>query len=273
MSFRKKGFLSWWIEVRQIKLRWRHHGWLRLARTLNAIGQDIVLTPKDVTSEHGYSDYRIVAMLYFTRALSALQAVIVLAGRGMVSEANQISRGMIETTAVLAGLHKSKQAFVKELASADYAEREASGNWFLNNPSVTEHVGEENKEKLRKFLDDLEKAEFPIKKLVIGNVAAQTGLNELYAIYRHLSHNYGHASITAVGKFTSTDPVTGAKSIFWAPEYGDLYMDETIGQACSIFFGALLAMDEVLPTDGVAARISSAFEIYKSLADKFSKKP
>jgi hypothetical protein len=272
MSFRKQGFLSREIRTQRRKLRQEHADWFRLANRLNRIGQDIVLTPKDVDSEHGYSDYRIVAMLFFTRALSAFQGFVLLAERGMISEANQISRGLVETTAMLAGLHKKKQDFVKELASADYAERQKAGNWYLKTPAITEHVGDENKEKLQKFLDDLKKSEFPIETLAIANVAAQTGLSELYAIYRHLAHNYGHASLTAVAKFTSTNPKTGAKGIFWSPEYGKDFVAESIGHACSSLFGALLAMDEMLPTPGIHQRIAEAFELYRTLAEKFEKK-
>ena len=268
MSFRKKGFLSRTIRTQRRKLRQAHADWLKLAEKLNRIGQEVVLTERALDSEHGYSDYRVVALLYFTRALSALQAAILLAERGMVVEANTITREMIETTTMLAGLHRKKQDFVKELASADYAERSAAGNWYLQTPSVTEHVTEENKEKLQKFLDDLENAEFPIRKLFIANVSQKTGLSELYAIYRHLSHHYGHASMTAVSKFAVTEPATGNRAIFWSPEYGRNFVGESLGFLCSTFFGALLAVDEIWPLPGVRERISEAFDIYRRLADK-----
>ena len=183
----------------------------------------------------------------------------------MVSEANQVSRGMVETAAMLAGLHRKQQDFVRELASAEYAERRAAGNWYLATPSVTEHVGEENKEKLEKFLKDLDEAEFPIKKLFVQTVTTQTGLEALYAIYRHLSHHYGHASMTSASHFATVNPETGAKGILWSREYGRDHMEQSLGWACSNFFGALLAMDEMLPTPGIRQRIAEAFEAYKRL--------
>ena len=90
------------IRTQRGQLRRTHAAWFRLAEKLNRIGQDIVLTPRKIESEHGDSDFRVVALLYFTCAFSGIQAAIVLAERGMIVEANTITREMIETSTITA---------------------------------------------------------------------------------------------------------------------------------------------------------------------------
>ncbi len=184
----------------------------------------------------------------------------------MIVEANTIIRSLIETTWVLAGLRKDKDAFVKRLAAADYAERKASGNWYTNNPSVTQHVSAKNMAKLRKFIAKLERSNTPLNKLIFSNVAAETRLSELYAIYRHLSHHHAHPSVTAVSIFTSRGPGRDDLNIFWNNEYGLRHIGDTMAYACNTVIGASLAINETIPTDHVAQSLTNAFRIYRRLA-------
>lgn len=232
----------------------------------NRLSQRIILLERQIESEHGYSDVRVVAMLYFTRATSSFQAATVLAERGMVAEANTTVRSLIETMWVLAGLAKNKQAFVKDLAAADYAERKAAGNWYLNNPAMLENVTEEAKAQMKASLEKIEKDEIPIQKLVFQNVAFEAGLGELYAMYRHLSHHYAHPSLTAASVFTITGPGENDKNLFWNAYYGLDSIRETLGYLCSAMIGAILAINDAVPTDGVGGEMAEIFAEYKRLS-------
>lgn len=266
MSFEQHGFLSPEIGQQIASIRQAHAEWFNLSDTFNRIAQRIILIERDIESEHGYSDYRVVAMLYFTRATSSFQAALLLLERGMISEANTIIRSLIETMWVLAGLTKTKQDFVKELASADYAERKAAGNWYLNNPKLTENVTEEAKAQMKAFVEKLEAEEIPLKKLVFHNVAFETGLGELYAMYRHLSHHYAHPSLTAASIFTITGPGEDDKNIFWNQQYGLGSVVDSMGYLCSGMIAAVLAINDAVPTDNVGAEMATAFAEYKRLA-------
>ncbi len=265
MSFQQEGFLSPDMAKHISSIREAQAGWFELIQTLNRLSQKIILTQREIKSAHGFSDYRVVGLLYFTRATSSFQGATLLVERGMLVEANTLVRSLIETVWVLAGLTKDKQEFVKQLGSADYAERVAAGNWYMNTPSVTEHVSAENMEKMKAFIVKSQEGDVPLQKLILQNVASDTGLSELYAIYRHLSHHFAHPSLTAAAAFTVKGPSPEDKGIFWSPEYGLQSVGTTLGYMCTAMIGATLTINDIIVTDGVAAALSKAFDTYKHL--------
>jgi len=120
MSFEQQGFLSPDMQQHIVSIRDRESDWFGLAERLNRLGQKIVLAQRELESDRGYADYRVVAMLFYTRALSSFQASVLLIERGMIVEANTMTRALVETACVMAGIHKNKQEFVTQLADADY---------------------------------------------------------------------------------------------------------------------------------------------------------
>lgn len=265
MSFEQDGFLSQKLAGQIRAVRRDHAPWFSLARTLNRLGQRIVLKQREIESGSGLADHRVVGMLFYTRAVSSFQGAVLMAERGMIVEASTIIRSLIETTWILAGLAKEKDSFVSDLAAADYAERKAHGNWYLATPSATKHISARNMAKMKKFIAKLEKSETPLRKLVLANVASATGLTDLYAIYRHLSHHFAHPSVTAVSIFTIEGPGKNEKSIFWNSEYGLDQMADTLAYACAVMIGASLAVNEVMPTKNVSWELTKAFKAYRKL--------
>jgi hypothetical protein len=267
MAFEQDGFLSADIAAQVTSIRKEYSEWFTLAETFNRIGQRVILLPREIQTEKSYADYRVCGMLYFTRALSAFQASILLAERGMVVEANTLVRSMIETVWVLASLAKDKDEQVVKLAAADFAERQASGNWYQNNPSVMAHVSDDNKKEMAEFLAELKKpTAVSLDKLNFGNMAAATKLLELFAIYRHLSHFYAHPSVSSVDVFVAKDAVGQPDGrIGWNEDYGLTHLREALQFACTCAIGALLAINEIIPTDNVAHEVTVAHAEYQKM--------
>jgi hypothetical protein len=141
-----------------------------------------------------YKDKTLVtACLFFARSTSHFQAAICLAEGGMTIEAMVLSRSLLETFFVLNALAE-EAVTPAELLSNDYAARKTHANVFLNGKNKYENVAP-FETKLREFVAD--KADSIA--ISIFEFAAKGNASAAYdGVYRHLSHNAAHPSISAV---------------------------------------------------------------------------
>lgn len=233
MTFRELGYLSpdsaKWIASN----RSANSGWFIHVDKLNRLAQRAVF----LVSADENSNREFVSILLFLRALFHFQAVVLLAERGMATEARSLARGSLEAAFCLKAL-VADEAFLDQLVRADAHHRKNIVT-ALTSPLQRDFLDSARIPELESFLSDLKASGDKTATLKVEQIAKMGGLHEVYqTVYRALSGDASHVSASSLNRYVA-EAADGKVTIAVGPVALDGEIDDTL-QAASLALHACL---------------------------------
>jgi hypothetical protein len=162
--------------------------WLRCLRKAVACGKIIVETADVDLSE----DFGGLVICLLARSVSIARAVVHLVDLGHVVEARMLTRSMFENEIYLEQLaSEDGKAFVDEIKKDSALHHRGLG-------TAIAATGVEGSPRVEEIVARSRQQNPKLKGLTPGNVASRGGMEAAYAIYKQLSSDAGHPSITAL---------------------------------------------------------------------------
>jgi len=164
---------------------------------------------------------KIASAAFLARGLQSYQAALILLERGMLADARNVVRSVVETAITIAGL-----AFIQDmpqrLAAANNKHYKAFAMAMLENPALTDLMPLDERDELRQLLTDAEEYMQKPEGLNLEQIANQVGLGRFYnLVYRPLSGDAAHPTVDAMKRHIETFEGSKQKLIF-KPQDTDL---------------------------------------------------
>jgi len=157
----------------------------------------------------------ILAASLLVRAISNFQGMVLLAERGMISEAETLLRCMLEVRFAAVAVAKNKN-FAFELLNNDLFERKDALNACLRSKYLAATELQIAKEELDEIKRKI-KTEC-LKKISIRSIAEKAGLAGTYdSAYKKLSSTI-HASVRSLNQYLETGGTDKIQSFLWGPD-------------------------------------------------------
>lgn len=187
---------------------------------------------------------------FLARGLQSYQAALLLLERGMLADARNVIRSIVETAVTIAGL-----AFVHDMPSRLAADNnkhyKALATILLENPLFADLMPATEKERLRLLLSKAETYMQKPAKLGLEQVANEVGLGRFYNLtYRPLSGDAAHATVDSMRRHIESIEGGGQKLIF-KPQVFDLV--QTLRFAASAIITCFEAAAESFSSDEMRA--------------------
>jgi hypothetical protein len=216
MTLEARGFLSNHVERQKSALRQIHQERFDLVDQVSDLAQRLMPTVATVSR----SKKNLLACAFFVRGLQALQGGIIMAERGMVTEARILARTVLETLFYLAANLKQEE-FGHRLDRDHVARFEKIANAHTRLSPSTE-PSQEVKE-LNKALDAIRNTAGDGQSLAVYEVARQAGMTVTYeSYYRGLSTDSAHPTVLSLSSIWQIDPDGRPTGVLWGPEVRDV---------------------------------------------------
>ena len=211
MSIERDGFLSPDLTDWVAGHRKANASWFAFLYKLNRFAQGRLLA---VTVDGGDEQGRLIAALY-ARGLTNIQSAILLLERGSLSGCLILARSCFEDVFYI-GAVRSSPTYHKNLHQRDEIAKSKLARVLLSPEGKAPRLSAEDQERLNRFRKSLLRTSRQKKSVSIEKVAQDAGLSGLYKIYRGLSNDPAHPSITALERHLDWQQ----NKFCWGPEHG-----------------------------------------------------
>jgi hypothetical protein len=241
MTFQTDGFLSGdlHIFINQSHIDFRE--WFELVANLNKT------VFQALTNLHPLKDNKqqLTAALLFSRAVQSFQGAVLLAERGMISEARTLVRNCAETAIVLAAVGKDA-SFVLKLVESHQKHSSQLAKALSTNPDAATELSPFTLASLQRVMDSVDEL-FPNgqpNSYILKNVATDVGLIGLYdTVFRGISGDAAHPTIGALTRHIYQDEAGEICDLRFEPVQEDL--PHTLSMATSTLLHTLMPISEV----------------------------
>jgi hypothetical protein len=191
-AFQRKGFLAPIMSAFAHNVRVTHADWFDLANHTSECLQAIAVRAVD---EQGgkIGDKNVLSTLLLLRSLGLIQAIIMMLERAMVVEARVLMRTLLETSFCIASIHKDADAFVEKFREDHRRSQRDQAEIAIKLGSLDPN-GEQYKA-LMATLDSISRKE---QLLPIGAIAKDGPIASSYLLYKIISNDSAHCSVTSV---------------------------------------------------------------------------
>jgi len=233
MPFSDHGFLDSAENQRMVTIRERYAPWFGLIERLNGFAMSVLLRERPKVNEEVY-----LCTLY-ARAVTMFQGVVLLAERGMATEARTLVRGCAETAIALGCVRRDKEFF--DRLDEDYDKhRIAMAHELLRLlPEKDPNLPAEQRTELQSFVDDLSAQYAPRepRRINWANAAVVAGMTDLYmTVYRQTSGDAAHVTLRALERHLEIDGNGTITGFRFFPEFEAV--DETLSAAIAALLHA-----------------------------------
>jgi hypothetical protein len=216
MTLEARGFLSVDVERQKDDLRRAHHERFDLVDQVSDLAQRLLPHVATVTQ----SRQNLFACAFFVRGVQILQGAIIMAERGMVTEARILVRSALETLFFLGATLKQNE-FGERLGRDHIArlEKLANAHARLSPP----HEPSDEISELDKALDMIRGAAADGQSLGIFEVAQRAEMTATYeSFYRGLSTDSAHPTVLSLSPIWERDSDGRPTGVLWGPEVRDV---------------------------------------------------
>ncbi|MCC6946411.1 MAG: hypothetical protein IT539_01455 [Bradyrhizobiaceae bacterium] len=238
MSFSIDGFLSPAMGQLRTSLRSvaEYKAWFDFAEDLNRVGLDM-LRDRDVPR---YDNQRLTISILFIRAHKSFQSSLLLAERGLVSDARVVLRSAIEGAIALNAL-ANDPTFLDRIIEAHYYNQRKIARLILNDPAYRASHSPQQIAEMEATIRDVDAREKTVapRKFKDPNWSeiAETHCKDLYqTLYRLLSGDGTHTTLNAIHRHVEYDANNEIRELKIGPDTTGLV--ETLKAACLMFLWA-----------------------------------
>ncbi len=258
MTFETQGFLSQDIETWRKRFVEKNSEWFGIAARVNEVAQKLAFSAH--TKDGGRNaERRLLAGQLFVRVLSSFQGAILMAERGMTVEARTLVRGCLESTFILGALHDDDYEIVKIMLHADYNSRRTLA-YNLSRNAIFRGVVDANTLRNVDSLADAAAKPCQVPKLSYKELAEKGGMEGLYDIYKQLSADAAHPTVTSLSRHLDPDERDTANSVVCGPDGNVSELIDTISLALNILLGACMAFNQTVENPDANDALRAVFE-------------
>lgn len=240
-----------------------YKAWFDFAEELNRLGLDM-LRDLDVPR---HDNQRLTIAVLFIRAHKSFQSSLLLAERGLISDARVVLRSGVEGTIALNAL-ANDATFLDTLIEAHYYNQRKTARIVLDDPLYKAHYLAEQVAQMEATVQDVdarEKAVAP-RKFRDPNWAdvAQKHCKDLYQmLYRLLSSDGTHTTINAIHRHVSYDHNQQIAELKIGPDTSSLV--ETLKAACLMLMWAADPFARAFSLSDPTSRLQGLLQQFNAL--------
>lgn len=191
------GFLSPQIEDWRLEVCSSMREWVGLVGRVNSKALELMRG----MSPHGESHREMYSAALYARAVQSFEASVILAERGMLADAETLSRSVVETSLYLGGLALIPNFHLQMAAdNNDHYLQMAKGisKALETSPDAGEQLTATD---LARLATEVKALNFEFRSIKMRALAQATGMEKLYeVVYRQLSGESAHPTITSLEK-------------------------------------------------------------------------
>lgn len=257
-SFKNSGYLSD-MESWCSRIRVNHPLWFALVQEISSTGMNILQDARPSKTDN----QQLLAVLLHARALQSFQACLLLAERGLISDARTLSRCVWEDAFCIGALCEKQQEYLGKFETKHQKHRHGVANAFLNKDNLRNGLSVESIEKLQKVVDETKDAKDSWKW---DQVAHDAGMGALYDThYRNLSSDAAHPTLESLTRHVETDIEGNITQMSWLPNETDL--DDTLAVACAAYLCAAARTAELFHFSVIEEKIKEMTKGYVELSN------
>jgi hypothetical protein len=264
MSFATEGFLSPTMERYRASLKnaATYKAWFDFAEELNRLGLDM-LRDRDVPRN---DNQHLTIAILFIRAHKSFQSSLLLAERGLISDARVVLRSAVEGAIALNAL-ANDATFLDTLIEAHYYNQRKTARIVLDDPVYKAHYSAEQVAQMEATVQDVDAREkVAPRKFRDPNWAdvAQKHCKDLYrTLYRLLSSDGTHTTINAIHRHVSYDENQRISELKIGPDTSSLV--ETLKAACLMFIWAADPFARAFALSDMTTRLQAQLRRFNEL--------
>jgi Family of unknown function (DUF5677) len=215
MSIDEEGFLSRDIEQVRLNYRKKFPEIIGLVSQFSQMGQAVL--PSVAGKSRTLKNLFVSA--YFIRGLQQCQAAILLAERGLFTEAYTMVRSGLETVFYLGAATRGVD-FARELGRDHVKRTKANAEAHMRRMKELDPNADETH--LRSVVDTMLGQGIDPEAMFIEAVAKKAELGMLYdTLYRQLSNGHAHPTVSSLTSIWQMDENQLPLGVLWGPERGD----------------------------------------------------
>ena len=268
MPFETDGFFSPEIAKFRHAVRTTHpfRAWFDYALGLNRIGFDLL---RHATTQP--TDRRLFTMYgHFVRVHHTFQGALLVAERGMVSNARILIRGGIESAIALCALSKD-ETFVDQMIAAHRLHQRKLARVVLDNPDYAATYSAEEIDAMRAVVADVDAMEaagdWKLKEINWADVASEHCRDLYQLLYRSTSSDGTHATIDSLNRFAVADENMQITAFKVAPDTEGLV--EALSAACLLFIWAADPFAAAFDRPDVSDELLKQVQLFGKLPSAF----
>jgi hypothetical protein len=238
--------------------------YLALAEKLVQVADGIFREAKVSEDEIHSSNPKMIGLTLLCRTVNNFAGARLLLENDFIVEARTLLRCCYENFFWLAGLSVKGAAFVNEMVSDHKATRHKRGRELLEwAKEQTEPVAFE--EKLSEFMADATREKDKPSKISHFDAAKAGGIVEAYIIYRVLSTDAAHPSITSLDRHLREE-AEDVLTLLAEPPVIPEEVIETLEFCCSVLLGVCVAINSMLGGTEAGKPLPDLFDYYKRIS-------
>jgi hypothetical protein len=238
MSFATDGFLSPTMDRFRASLKnvAAYKAWFDYAEELNRLGLDM-LRDRDVPR---HDNQRLTIAILFVRAHKSFQSSLLLAERGLISDARVVLRSAVEGAIALNAL-ANDATFVDTLIEAHFYNQRKTARLVLDDPMYRANYSLQQVAEMEATVQDVDTRENAVAPRKFGDPnwadVALRHCKDLYqTLYRLLSADGTHTTINAIHRHVAYDANQQISELKVGPDTSSLI--ETLMAACLMLIWA-----------------------------------
>jgi hypothetical protein len=266
MSFSADGFLSPTMDRFRASLKTvaAYKAWFEFAEELNRLGLDM-LRHRDVPR---HDSQRLTIAVLFVRAHKSFQSSLLLAERGLVSDARVVLRSAIEGAIALNAL-ANDATFLDTLIKAHYYNQRKTARLVLDDPIYRAHYSPQQVAEMEATVQDVDAREIAVAPRKFGDPnwadVARKHCKDLYqTLYRLLSPDGTHTTINAIHRHVGYDANQQITELRIGPDTSSLI--ETLMAACLMFIWAADPFARAFDLSVITGRLQMQLQRFNELA-------
>jgi hypothetical protein len=268
MPFETDGFFS--PEIAQFRHAVRttppFRAWFDYALRLNRIGFDLL---RHASTQP--TDRRLFTMYgHFVRVHHTFQGALLVAERGMVSNARILVRGGIESAIAICALSKD-ETFVDQMIAAHRLHQRKMALVVLENADYAATYSAEEIATMRAVVADIDAMEaegdWKLKEINWADVASEHCRDLYQLLYRSASSDGTHATIDSLNRFVVADEHLQITAFRVAPDTEGLV--EALSAACLLFIWAADPFAAAFDRPDVSDELLKQVQLFAKLPNAF----
>jgi len=265
MSFAQDGFLSPTMERYRVSLKdvAAYKAWFSFAEELNRLGLDM-LRDRDVRR---HDNQRLTVAILFVRAHKSFQASLLLAERGLISDARVVLRSAVEGVIAINAL-ANDATFLDKLIEAHYYNQRKMARGVLNDPIYRAYYSPQQIAEMEATVQDVDTREKAIAPRIFcdpnwADVAVKHCKDLYQTLYRLFSSDGTHTTINAIHRHVGYDANQQITELKIGPDLSDLV--ETLKSACLMFLWAANPVARVFDLAEITGRLQNQLQRFNGL--------
>jgi hypothetical protein len=265
MSFATDGFLSPTMDRFRASLKnvAAYKAWFDYAEELNRLGLDM-LRDRDVPR---HDNQRLTIAILFVRAHKSFQSSLLLAERGLISDARVVLRSAVEGAIAINAL-ANDATFLDTLIEAHFYNQRKTARLVLDDPIYRANYSPQQVADMEATVQDVNARENDVAPRKFGDPnwadVALRHCKDLYqTLYRLLSADGTHTTINAIHRHVAYDANQKISELKVGPDTSSLI--ETLMAACLMLIWAADPFARAFDLTEITARLQQYLQRFNEL--------